>query len=42
MAADGELVQLRRNEPSADLAPAFGGGAATAHRYVTEVVDWHT
>src|SRR5690606_13414536 len=33
------LVHLRRNETFARLAAAFGVGAATAHRYVTEVVD---
>ncbi|MGI5201403.1 transposase family protein [Spirillospora sp. CA-108201] len=33
------LVHLRRNEPFARLAAAFGVGAATAHRYVTEVVE---
>ncbi len=33
------LVHLRRNEPFAALAAAFGIGAATAYRYVTEVVD---
>jgi hypothetical protein len=33
------LVHLRRNETFARLAAAFGIGAATAHRYVTEVVD---
>lgn len=33
------LVHLRRNETFAELAAAFGIGAATAHRYVTEVVD---
>ncbi|MGI5171430.1 transposase family protein [Spirillospora sp. CA-253888] len=33
------LVRLRRNETFAGLAAVFGIGAATAHRYVTEVVD---
>ncbi len=33
------LVHLRRNETYARLAAALGVGAATAHRYVTEVVD---
>jgi len=33
------LVHLRRNETFARLAAAFGVGAATAHRYVTEVID---
>jgi DDE superfamily endonuclease len=33
------LVHLRRNETFAGLAEAFEVGAATAHRYVTEVVD---
>lgn len=33
------LVHLRRNETFARLAAAFGVGTATAHRYVTEVVD---
>jgi hypothetical protein len=33
------LVHLRRNETFAGLAAAFGIGAATAHRYVTEVID---
>lgn len=33
------LVHLRRNETFAALAAAFGVGVATAHRYVTEVVD---
>ena len=33
------LVHLRRNETFTALAEAFGIGAATAHRYVTEVVD---
>jgi DDE superfamily endonuclease len=33
------LVHLRRNESFAGLAAAFGVGAATAHRYVNEVVD---
>jgi hypothetical protein len=33
------LVYLRRNETFARLAAAFGVGAATAHRYVTEVID---
>jgi hypothetical protein len=33
------LVHLRRNETFAGLAAAFGVGVATAHRYVTEVVD---
>jgi hypothetical protein len=33
------LVQLRRNETFAGLAVAFGVGIATAHRYVTEVVE---
>lgn len=32
------LVHLRRNETFARLAAAFGIGAATAHRYVTEVI----
>ncbi|MEV3926627.1 transposase family protein [Actinomadura coerulea] len=32
------LVHLRRNETFAGLA-AFGVGAATAHRYVTEVIE---
>ncbi|MFB4298591.1 transposase family protein [Actinomadura sp. NTSP31] len=32
------LVHLRRNETFADLAAALGVGAATAHRYVTEVI----
>lgn len=33
------LVHLRRNETFTALAEAFGIGAATAHRYVTEVVN---
>src|ERR687896_1349515 len=33
------LVHLRRNETFTAPAEAFGIGAATAHRYVTEVVD---
>jgi hypothetical protein len=33
------LVHLRRNETFADLAAAFKVGVATAHRYVTEVVE---
>jgi hypothetical protein len=33
------LVYLRRNETFAGLAAGFGVGAATAHRYVTEVID---
>ncbi|WP_141585002.1 transposase family protein [Actinomadura sp. WMMA1423] len=33
------LVHLRRNETFAALAAAFGVGAATAHRYVTEVIE---
>lgn len=33
------LVYLRRNETFARLAAEFGVGAATAHRYVSEVVD---
>jgi hypothetical protein len=33
------LVHLRRNETFAALASAFGVGLATAHRYVTEVID---
>lgn len=33
------LVYLRRNETFAGLAAAFGIGAATAHRYVGEVVE---
>ncbi len=32
------LVHLRRNDTFARLAAAFGIGAATAHRYVTEVI----
>jgi hypothetical protein len=32
------LVHLRRNDTFACLAAAFGIGAATAHRYVTEVI----
>jgi hypothetical protein len=33
------LVHLRRNETFAALAAAFDVGAATAHRYVTEVIE---
>lgn len=33
------LVHLCRNETFADPAAAFDVGAATAHRYVTEVID---
>ncbi|XVQ06912.1 transposase family protein [Spirillospora sp. CA-255316] len=33
------LVHLRRNETFAHLAEAFDVGIATAHRYVTEVVE---
>ncbi|QXJ21335.1 transposase [Actinomadura graeca] len=33
------LVHLRRNETFPALAAAFGVGLATAHRYVTEVVE---
>ncbi|TDD92943.1 transposase family protein [Actinomadura darangshiensis] len=33
------LVYLRRNETFARLAAEFGVGVATAHRYVTEVID---
>jgi hypothetical protein len=33
------LAHLRRNETFAALAAAFGVGAATAHRYVTEVIE---
>jgi hypothetical protein len=33
------LVRPRRNETSADLAEALNVGIATAHRYVTEVVE---
>ncbi|WP_157995742.1 helix-turn-helix domain-containing protein [Thermomonospora amylolytica] len=32
------LVHLCRNETFARLAAAFGVGAATAHRYVAEVI----
>lgn len=32
-------MHLRRNETFADLAAAFGVGAATAHRYATEVIE---
>jgi hypothetical protein len=33
------LVHLRRNETFAALATAFDIGVATAHRYVTEIVE---
>jgi len=33
------LVYLRRNETFTGLAAAFGVGVATAHRYVTEVIE---
>ncbi|MGH3391874.1 MAG: helix-turn-helix domain-containing protein [Actinomadura sp.] len=33
------LVHLHRSETFAGLAAAFGVGAATAHRYATEVVE---
>ncbi|TDB91173.1 transposase family protein [Actinomadura sp. KC216] len=33
------LVHLRRNETFPALAAAFGVGLATAHRYVTEVIE---
>ncbi|XVQ16144.1 transposase family protein [Spirillospora sp. CA-255316] len=33
------LVHLRRKKTFAGLAAAFGVGTATAHRYVTEVVE---
>ncbi|WP_329521049.1 transposase family protein [Spirillospora sp. NBC_01491] len=32
------LVHLRRNDTFARLAAVFGIGAATAHRYITEVI----
>lgn len=33
------LVHLRRHETFIGLAAAFGIGVATAHRYITEVVE---